>query len=190
MRGMGSVKARLTREPMWFSFAGWFAFAGFAATAAASGVAGAQAPAYPNKPVRIMVTFPAGGGVDLMARTLGQKLVEAWGQPFVIDNRAGGGGVIGTEIVARAAPDGYNLLLATSSGLIINPLLIAKLPYDPFTDFTPVSLLAINPTLLVVNSALPVNSVKELIAYARSKPRQLSYASAGQGDPVSFSWMT
>jgi tripartite-type tricarboxylate transporter receptor subunit TctC len=139
---------------------------------------------YPNKPVRVMVTFPAGGGVDLMARTLGQKLADAWGQQFVIDNRAGGGGVIGTEIVARAAPDGYTLLLATSSGLIVSPLLIDKLPYDPFTDFAPVSLLAINPTLLVVNSTLPVNSVKDLVAYAKSKPKQLSYASAGLGSPI------
>ena len=114
-----------------------------------------------------------------MARTL----TDAWGQQFVIDNRAGGG-VIGTEIVARAAPDGYTLLLATSSGLIINPLLIAKLPYDPFTDFAPVSLLAINPTLLVVNSTVPVASVKELIVYAKARPRQLNYASAGQGSPI------
>ena len=139
---------------------------------------------YPNKPVRVMVTFPAGGGVDLMARTLGQKLFEAWGQQFVIDNRAGGGGVIGTEIVARAAPDGYTLLLASSSGLIVSPLLIAKLPYDAFADFAPVILLAVNPTLLVVNSTMPVNSVKELVAYAKTKPRQLSYASAGQGSPI------
>lgn len=153
-----------------------------------AGTASAQtadaARSYPNKPVRVMVTFPAGGGVDLMARTLGQKLADVWGQQFVIDNRAGGGGVIGTEIVARAAPDGYTLLLASSSGLIVSPLLIAKLPYDPIVDFTPVSLLAINPTLLVVNSTLPVNSVRELIAYAKSKPRQLSYASAGQGSPI------
>ena len=142
------------------------------------------ARSYPNKPVRVMVTFPAGGGVDLMARTLGQKLADAWGQQFVVDNCAGGGGVMGTEIVARAAPDGYTLLLATSSGLIVSPLLIAKLPYDTFTDFAPVSLLAVNPTLLVVNGTLPVNSVKELIAYAKTKPRQLSYASAGQGSPI------
>ena len=159
-----------------------------ASVALCANAAGAQAAdgaaSYPSKPVRVMVTFPAGGGVDLMARTLGQKLADALGQQFVIDNRAGGGGVIGTEIVARATPDGYNLLLATSSGLIINPLLIAKLPYDPFTDFAPVSLLAINPTLLVVNSTVPVASVKELIAYARAKPRQLNYASAGQGSPV------
>ena len=89
---------------------------------------------YPGKPVRVIVTFAPGGGTDLMARTIGQKLADAWGKPFVVDNRAGAGGIIGTEIVARAAPDGYTLLLATSSGLIVNPLLNPKLPYDPFRD--------------------------------------------------------
>jgi len=174
--------ARQSREPKLPTIV---LLAGVALCANAAGAQAADgATSYPSKPVRVMVTFPAGGGVDLMARTLGQKLADALGQQFVIDNRAGGGGVIGTEIVARATPDGYNLLLATSSGLIINPLLIAKLPYDPFTDFAPVSLLAINPTLLVVNSTVPVASVKELIAYARAKPRQLNYASAGQGSPV------
>ena len=177
--------ARQPREP---KLRGRVVFASVMLFAGAAGAQGAQgtdgAPNFPNKPVRLMVTFPAGGGVDLMARTLGQKLADAWGQQFVIDNRAGGGGVIGTEIVARAAPDGYTLLLATSSGLIINPLLIPKLPYDPFTDFAPVSLLAINPTLLVVNSTVPVTSVKELIAFAKTRPRQLNYASAGQGSPI------
>ena len=139
---------------------------------------------YPNKPVRVIVTFSPGGGTDLMARTIGQKLADAWGKPFVVDNRAGASGVIGTEIVARAAPDGYTLLLATSSGLIINPLLKKNLPYDPFRDFAPVSLLATNPTLLVVNPALPVTTVKALIAYAKSKPRQLNYATVGQGSPI------
>jgi tripartite-type tricarboxylate transporter receptor subunit TctC len=139
---------------------------------------------YPHRPVRLMVTFPAGGGIDLIARTVGQKLADAWGQQFVIDNRAGGGGVIGTEIVARAAPDGYNLLLASGTGFIISPLLIAKLPYDPFKDFSPVTLIAINPTILCVHPSLPVTTVKELIAHARAKPRQLNYASAGNGSPI------
>ena len=139
---------------------------------------------YPTRPVRLMVTFPAGGGIDLIARTVAQKLSDAWGFQFVIDNRAGGGGVIGTEIVARAAPDGHTLLTASGTGLVINPLLIAKLPYDPFRDFAPISLLAINPTLLCVHPSTPVTSVKELIAYARAKPRQLNYASAGNGSPI------
>lgn len=139
---------------------------------------------YPSRPVRLMVTFPAGGGIDLIARTVGHKLADTLGQQFVIDNRAGGGGVIGTEIVSRAAPDGYTLLISTGTGFIINPLLIPKLPYDPFRDFAPITLLAINPTILVVNASLPVTSVKELIAYARARPRQLNYASAGNGSPI------
>lgn len=139
---------------------------------------------YPSRPVRLVVTFPAGGGIDLIARTVGQKLADTLGQQFVIDNRAGGGGVIGTEIVARAAPDGYNLLLASGTGFIINPLLMPKLPYDPFRDFAPVTLMAVNPTILCVHPSLPVGNVKELIAHARAKPRQLNYASAGPGSPI------
>ena len=145
------------------------------------------AQAFPERPVRLVVTFPAGGGIDLIARTVAQKLTDAWGQQIVIDNRAGGGGVIGTEIVARAAPDGYNLLVASGTGFIINPLLMAKLPYDPFRDFAPVTMMAINPTILCVHPALPVNSVKDLIAHARAKPRQINYASAGPGSPIHLS---
>ena len=140
--------------------------------------------AYPSRPVRLMVTFPAGGGIDLIARTAGQKLADALGHQFVIDNRAGGGGVIGTEIVARAAPDGHTLLIASGTGMIINPLLIPKLPYDPFRDFSPISLMATNPTILAVNTSVPAGSVKELIALARAKPRQLNYASVGNGSPI------
>jgi tripartite-type tricarboxylate transporter receptor subunit TctC len=140
--------------------------------------------AYPTRPVRLLVTFPAGGGIDLIARTVGQKLADAWGQQFVVDNRGGGGGVIGTEIVARAAPDGYTLLVASGTGMVINPLLMAKLPYDPVRDFAPVTLLAINPTILAVNASVPVTSVKELIALARAKPRQLNYATVGNGSPI------
>jgi tripartite-type tricarboxylate transporter receptor subunit TctC len=139
---------------------------------------------YPVKPVRMIVTFPPGGGTDLMARTIGQKLADVWGKPFVVDNRAGAGGIIGTETAARATPDGYTLLLATSSGLIVNPLLNSKLPYDPFRDFAPVSLCATNPTLLVVHPSVPVTTVKELIAHAKAKPRLLNYATVGQGSPI------
>lgn len=139
---------------------------------------------YPSRPVRLMVTFPAGGGIDFIARTVAQKLVDTLGQQLVVENRAGGGGVIGTEIVARATPDGYTLLIASGTGFIINPLLMSKLSYDPFRDFTPVTLMAINPTILCVHPSLPVTSVKELIAHARAKPRQLNYASAGNGSPI------
>jgi tripartite-type tricarboxylate transporter receptor subunit TctC len=139
---------------------------------------------YPNRPVRLVVTFPAGGGIDIIARAVAQKLADQFGQQFVVDNRAGGGGVIGTEIVARAAADGHTLLVSTGAGFIINPLLHPRLPYDPFRDFAPVSLLAVNPTILVVHASLPVATVKELIDYARVKPRQLNYASAGNGSPI------
>jgi tripartite-type tricarboxylate transporter receptor subunit TctC len=132
----------------------------------------------------MVVTFPPGGATDMVARTVGQQLADAWGQQFVVDNRAGGGGIIGTEIAARAAPDGYTLLVGSSSGLVINPLLSAKLPYDPVKDFLPVSLLSVNPTLLVVHVSVAAGSVKELVALAKARPGKLNYASVGQGSPV------
>ena len=129
------------------------------------------------------MTYPPGGPTDFVARAIGAKMSAAWGQQVVIDNRPGAAGIIGTELAARAVPDGYTLLFGTSAGLTINPALVSKLPYDPVRDFAPVSLLVINPQILVVNSGVPVNSVKELIAYAKSKPGQLNYASVGQGSP-------
>lgn len=158
--------------------------AGLIGIATADANAAEGAADYPAKPVRVIVTFPPGGGTDLMARTIGQKLADVWGKPFVVDNRAGAGGIIGTETAARAAPDGYTLLLATSSGLIVNPLLNSKLPYDPFRDFAPVSLCATNPTLLVVHPSVPVTTVKELVAHAKARPRLLNYATVGQGSPI------
>jgi tripartite-type tricarboxylate transporter receptor subunit TctC len=145
--------------------------------------AGAQGEAYPTKAIRWIVTYPPGGPTEFVARAIGAKLTEAWGQQVVIDNRAGAGGVIGTDLAAKAVPDGYTLLFGTSAGLTINPALVSKLPYDPVRDFAPVSLLVINPQILVVNNSVPVNSVKELIAYAKSRPGQLNYASVGQGSP-------
>jgi tripartite-type tricarboxylate transporter receptor subunit TctC len=155
----------------------------------APGAYGASQPAakgadtYPSKPIRIVVTYPPGGPTDLVARALGQKFTEAWSQPVVIDNRAGAGGVVGTEVVARAAPDGYTLLLGTSAGLAINPALTSKLPYNAFTDFAPVSLVVINPQILVFNASFPPSSVKELIQLAKSKPGAINYASVGSGSP-------
>ncbi len=145
--------------------------------------ASASAQSYPTKAIRWIVTYPPGGPTDFVARAIGAKLTEAWGQQVVIDNRAGAGGVIGTELASKAAPDGYTLLFGTSAGLTINPALVSKLPYDPVRDFAPVSLLVINPQILVVTNSVPVNSVKELIAYAKSRPGQLNYASVGQGSP-------
>jgi tripartite-type tricarboxylate transporter receptor subunit TctC len=143
----------------------------------------AHAQAYPSKPIRWIVTYPPGGPTDFVARAIGARLTAAWGQQVIIDNRPGAGGVIGTELAAKAVPDGYTLLFGTSAGLTINPALLGKLPYDPVKDFAPVSLLVINPQLLVVHTGVPVNSVKELIAYAKARPGQLNYASVGQGSP-------
>jgi tripartite-type tricarboxylate transporter receptor subunit TctC len=156
------------------------AFCGIALCALAPFVA---AQTYPSKPIRWVVTYPPGGPTDFVARAVGAKLTEAWGQQVLIDNRPGAGGIIGTELAARSVPDGYTLLFGTSAGMTINPALVANLPYDPVKDFAPISLMVINPQLLVVNSTVPVNSVKELIAYAKSKPGQLNYASVGQGSP-------
>lgn len=137
---------------------------------------------YPNKPIRFVIPYPPGGGTDLIGRMVGAHLSDALGQPVVIDNKAGAGSVVGTEIVARAQPDGYTLLFATSAGLVINPLL-RKVSYDPQKDFTPISLLVTSPLLLAVSSSVPAGSVKELIDFARKSSRKLNYASAGIGAP-------
>lgn len=136
--------------------------------------------AYPNKPIRIVVPFAPGGSTDFLARSIGQKLTEAWGQQAVIDNRSGAGGIVGTEIVANAAPDGYNLLL-NAIGHAANPSLYKKLPYDTLRDFAPIVLIADVPTILVVHSQVNVSSVKELIALAKAKPGQLNLAAGGVG---------
>jgi tripartite-type tricarboxylate transporter receptor subunit TctC len=155
------------------------------ACAAASNIAAAASPApYPSKPVRLIVPYPPGGGTDSVARAVSQKLSELWGQQFIVDNRGGAGGLIGTQTVAHAAPDGYTLLLATSSGLVVNPLLMPKLGYDAVKDFAPVSMLAINPTLLAAHTSVPVITIKELIAHAKANPGKLNYASVGQGTPI------
>ncbi len=138
---------------------------------------------YPTRPVRLIVTYTPGGGVDFAARLIAPGLTQALGQQVVVDNRAGGGGIIGTDIAAKAPPDGYTLLMGTSAGLVINPLLHSRLPYHPVRDFRPVSLLVVTTMLLVVNTSVPANSVKELIAHARAHPGKLSYASVGQGSP-------
>ena len=142
-----------------------------------------HAASYPDRPVRLIVTYPAGGPADIAARALAQKLGELWGQQVVVDNRAGAGGIIGTELAAKAAPDGYTLLHGTAAGLIINSLLMKKLPYDAFRDFAPVSMVVMVPQLLVLHPGMPVNSLKEMIALAKAKPGQLNYASVGAGSP-------
>lgn len=138
---------------------------------------------YPAKPIRFIIPYPPGGATDIFGRVLGAKLSEALGQPVVMEQRAGAAGVIGADVVAKAAPDGYTLLIGQASNLAINQHLMAKLPYDPVKDFTPITLIAGAPNLLVVHPSLPVRTVKDLVALARAKPGAISYASAGNGSP-------
>ena len=145
-----------------------------------TGVAGAQ-QSYPAKPIRLIVGFAAGGGSDILARALGQPLGELLGQQVTIDNRAGAGGIIATELGARAAPDGYTLLVGSSAGFAINPNLMAKLPYDPVKDFAPVGMFATLSYVVDVHPSLPAKTLKELLALARAKPGVINYGSAGQG---------
>jgi tripartite-type tricarboxylate transporter receptor subunit TctC len=138
--------------------------------------------AYPTRPVRIIIPFAAGGPADFLMRLVGPKLSEAWGQPLIIDNRGGGNQVIGSELAARSPPDGYTLL-TTTGGAAINVTLYPKLPYDILRDFAPISLVAAGPNLAVIHPSVPAKNLPEFIAYARSKPGQLVYASAGSGAP-------
>jgi tripartite-type tricarboxylate transporter receptor subunit TctC len=142
----------------------------------------ANAQAYPQRPVRIIVNVTAGGGVDALARIAAQHYTAVWGQPFVVDNRTGGGGSIGVEMVAKAAPDGYTLLVSSST--VITNAALRPQNFDPVRDLLPVTKLTSNPYILAVTPSLPVTNVKELIALAKTKPGGLSYASAGVGSIV------
>ena len=142
-------------------------------------MAAANAQTYPAKPVRIIVPFPPGGGTDIVARAVGQKLGEALGQTFVIDNRSGAGGTVGSETAAKAPADGYTLAMATSSTHGVAPSLYTKLGYDPVRDFAAVTLVATTPFVLVVHPSLPVKTAGDLIALAKRQPGKLNYASAG-----------
>jgi tripartite-type tricarboxylate transporter receptor subunit TctC len=137
--------------------------------------------AYPSKPIRLVVPFPAGGSLDVVARAIGQKLTEAWGQPVVIDNRPGAGGNIGADLVAKSAPDGYTILEGALSTHAVNVSLYGKMPYDPIKDFAPITLVAVTPNVLVLSASFPVNSVPELLAYARANPGKLSFGSGSNG---------
>jgi tripartite-type tricarboxylate transporter receptor subunit TctC len=145
----------------------------------AASVAYAQAPAYPAKPIRMIIALAPGGGVDTTGRFIAQKLNEAWGQPVVADNRPGAGGSIAAETVARAAPDGYTMLM-TSAQITITPSLM-KLSYDPLKELLPVTMAVVSPGVLVVHPSLPVKNVKELIAFAKARPGELFFSSSGQG---------
>ncbi len=155
----------------------------------ASIVANAQSPAsgssqsYPSKPIRLIVPFPPGGAVDILGRAMAQKLSENLPHNMIVDNRVGGAGAVGSEAAAKSAPDGYTLLMGSTTTISINPSLFAKLSYDPSRDFVPVTLVAFVPHLLVVNASVPAANLRELIALAKARPGQLNYASAGNGTP-------
>jgi tripartite-type tricarboxylate transporter receptor subunit TctC len=140
----------------------------------------AQAQTYPSKTVRLIVPFAAGGSTDIIGRVLAQKLAEAWGQQVIVDNRPGGSTVIGTDIVAKSAPDGHTLLV-TPAPFTIVPSLLKKLPYDPARDFEPITLINTTPLVVVVNPGVPAKNIKELIALAKAKPGVMNFGSSGSG---------
>jgi tripartite-type tricarboxylate transporter receptor subunit TctC len=139
-------------------------------------------PAYPSRPIRLIVPFPPGGSIDPVARLIGPKLAESLGQPVVVDNRPGANGAIGTEILAKSPPDGYTIILLGASTHVTNALLMRNLPYDSFKDFAPVATIQRSDYVLVVHPSLPANTLKELVALAKSRPGQISYASSGNGN--------
>src|SRR6187402_3570477 len=158
----------------------WFRWSVVAAAMLTSvATASAQAP-FPSKPVHIFVPYAAGGGVDILARTLGKVVSKQWGQSVVVENRPGAGGVIASQAVVASPPDGYTLIMV-ASGHATNPLLYPKIPYDTFKDFTPVSLLASSPNILLVRMDSPFRTVGDVIAAAKARPGSLSFAHAGTG---------
>jgi tripartite-type tricarboxylate transporter receptor subunit TctC len=146
----------------------------------AAAASAASAQSFPSRPVHIFVPYPAGGGVDVLTRTLGDVVSKQWGQSVVVENRPGAGGVIASQAVVTAAPDGYTLIMV-ASGHATNPLLYPKIPYDTFKDFTPISLLASSPNILLVRADSPFKTMADLIAAAKAKPGSLSFAHAGTG---------
>jgi tripartite-type tricarboxylate transporter receptor subunit TctC len=147
------------------------------------GAAPASAQNYPSKTVRLIVPFPPGGSTETLARLLGVKLAEVWGQQVIIDNRPGAGGIIGTELAARAVPDGYTLLMGSGAPLTILPGLQTKLPYDPLKDFAPIINVAAVPNVIATHPSVPAGNIKELIALARARPGQLTFSTNGTGAP-------
>jgi len=164
-----------------FSFSILLSFVSFVSFVSGLYIRDANAQAYPNKPVRLVVPFAAGGSTDIIARTIGQKLNEAWGQPVLVDNRPGGSTVIGTDIVAKAPPDGYTLLVTPAPFTIVPSMTTTKLPYDPAKDFEPVTLINTTALVVVVHPGVPAKSIKELTALAKRKPGALNFGSSGSG---------
>ena len=148
---------------------------------AACFAAGAQAQAWPVKPVRIVVAYPPGGGIDVMARQIADRLGAAWGQPVVVENKPGANTIVAADAVAKSAPDGYTVLMTTDATFSINPHLYARLPYDAQRDFIPVTMLVLLQQMLVAHPSLPANTLEELIKLARAKPGSINYASYGSG---------
>jgi tripartite-type tricarboxylate transporter receptor subunit TctC len=146
--------------------------------------AATHAQTYPAKPIRYIIPFAPGGGQDLVGRALAPRLAEGLGQQMLIDNRPGGGTILGAELAARAAPDGYTIFMASNTSMSINPNLHAKLPYDPIKDFAPITRIATAANMLVVHPSMPVRSVKELAVFAKARPDQLNYGSSGSGTPA------
>jgi tripartite-type tricarboxylate transporter receptor subunit TctC len=152
----------------------------FLATALVLASPAARAQTYPTKPITLIIPFAVGGSNDIVGRAIGRKLTEVWGQPVVVENRSGAGGIIGSSVVAAAPPDGYTLLLVSST-FTINPAIKKSMPFDTVRDFTPVAFIARSPLLVTASNNLPVKSAKEMLALAGSKPGRISYASAGPG---------
>jgi tripartite-type tricarboxylate transporter receptor subunit TctC len=147
---------------------------------ACAGISGVHAQQYPTKPIRVIVPSSPGGGLDFVSRAVGQQITAAWGQSVVVDNRAGAGGTLGPELVARAAPDGYTLLIVSAT-FAVNPSAYPKLPYDTLKDFAPITLATTQPQVMVVHPSIAARSAKELAALAKAKPGQLNYSSPGDG---------
>jgi tripartite-type tricarboxylate transporter receptor subunit TctC len=152
-----------------------------AAVVAALFAFGAQAQQWPSKPVKMVVPFTAGGSTDTVARIISEKLTPRIGQPVIVENRAGAGGAVGSDFVAKSAPDGYTYLVGTSSTMAIAPWVYTKLPYNPTRDFAPVTLLGIADIIVVVNSSVPIRNTKQLLDYAKANPGKLTFASGGNG---------
>jgi tripartite-type tricarboxylate transporter receptor subunit TctC len=155
------------------------AFATFVLAALAALPAAAQS--FPSKPIRIVVPFAAGGTSDILARALGPHVTQAWGQPVIVENRTGANGNVGADFVAKSAPDGYTMLLSDVGALAINPSVYPNMPFDPVKDFSPIVMVSYSPHVLAVHPSVPVNSVQELVAYAKANPGKMNFANSGTG---------
>ena len=155
--------------------------AALTAVLALLGALPAQSQPYPNKPIRIVVPFAAGGTSDILARAIGPRITEVWNQPVVVENRTGANGNVGADFVAKSAPDGYTMLLSDVGALSINPSVYINMPFDPAKDFSPIVMVSYSPHVLAVHPSVPVANVKELIAYARANPGKLNFANSGTG---------